>query len=145
MSEEASRTFHVRAVLGKMGWPYEGTVIVCPPLTPVLSSGKTIGFASVFIEAGFIMADLRIDYATEERLIIETKSNKLYPRLNAKVHLGAVYNVEPEMGTPLIDFDASPTIVQMDVNEVVLCASHAYSGQSPLGWVPIASQRVFPE
>ncbi len=133
--DEASRTFRVRAVLGKMGWPYEGTVVVCPPLTPVLSSGKTIGFASVFIESGLIMADLSLDYATEERLVIETKSNKLYPRLNAKVHLGAVYNVEPETGTPLIDFDASPTIVQMDVKEVVLTTSHAYDGQAPLGWV----------
>lgn len=73
---------------------------------------KRIGFASTTVvrdERGHrsLVADISIEYATEERLLAETQSVKLYPRFFGTMKFGAI---------PLFDFyqRLTPTYLRID-------------------------------
>jgi hypothetical protein len=62
---------------------FEDTVLDFPAAVPVFTdSGKTIGFANLSHnpETGEFKANIAIDYASEERLLAETRSERLYAR-----------------------------------------------------------------
>lgn len=127
------RTLRIHAVLGKLEGPYATMEIVSDIAVPVMSQGKTVGFASVYKDTGAIVADISLDYATEERLVIETRSGKLFPRLDATLHFGGVYQWLDE--GPVVSFSGTPSVTQLDVKRLVLHSTPSFTGQTPMGWV----------
>jgi hypothetical protein len=80
---------------------------------PVYSDGrdKKIGYANVYIENNRLVADIGIDYATEERFIAETKSEKMWPRFFGEAAVAAIH---------LFDFGGKLPVSQVRVYGIVI-------------------------
>lgn len=83
------------------------------PLPVVNDEGRQIGFASpsVVLEGGprRLTAEIAIDYATEERLLAETKSERRYPRIFGTMRMAAM---------PLFDFQQKLTPLMLRVDAI---------------------------
>lgn len=94
IDEENTKTFRCRGVVIDFP-PYIDPECVVLPESPALvrnSEGAVIGVANLAVAGRVLEAELYLDYHTPERLLIETKSGKLYLEMKAD-HLRIVsYN-----------------------------------------------------
>jgi hypothetical protein len=87
------------------------------PIPVYTDEMKKIGFAQVSIVrrgsdgVRHIVADIAIDYATEERLLAETQSEKLYPRVFGQMRVAAM---------PLFDFFQPITPLSLRIDGIQL-------------------------
>jgi hypothetical protein len=93
-------------------------------LVPVCSDdGRKLGFATVTRENNRIVADLCIDYASEERLMAETRSVKIYPRLRGRLTVPS---------EPFLDFQALIKPLAIVIEGVVLSTTSPTYASSPV-------------
>lgn len=82
---DETKTFSVSGILAYLDSPYvdyRNAVFKMRDMVPVEdSSGKIIGFANIERKGFLLVANATIDYSTPERLSIETKSQRLYMRM----------------------------------------------------------------
>jgi hypothetical protein len=95
-----------------------GSIIDIPSPLPVTDDqGRKIGFASVAhvndSKGDRLVAQIAIDYATEERFLTELSIKKLYPRLYGRMGLPM---------QPLFDFDAKLLVVRLKLDGIQLSA-----------------------
>jgi hypothetical protein len=135
MTDTAERTYRTKTALGKLDGPYYNMTITPSDFVPICSNNKVVGYACVYVENGAILADLSLEYATEERLVIETRSSKLYAGLSGRIEFGGTYKWINE--DYIVDFDSSPRGLQLLVTAVIITSVPSYSTQNPLGWPSI--------
>lgn len=119
--QDEVQLYRARVVLAVLDGPvfdFGPTTVEFPdgPVPVFADDGRTqLGFASVAMELGNghfrLMADLSIDYACEERLLAETRSRQIYPRLYGKLSVAAI---------PLFDFQAPLVPTKLLVQGIVL-------------------------
>lgn len=91
ITPENTKTFEMTATLGYFDEPgvrYSDEVwnFSLGPTPVVSEDGRRIGSAVVFAEDGVVKATIHIDYATEERLLVETDSIQLWPRIRGRLY-----------------------------------------------------------
>lgn len=84
VTEEDGRTFRCRALVAYLDsevYDLDGVTVGFSNPVPVRGiSNQVIGFANLWVDGGRILADASIEYASEERLLAETQSQRLYAR-----------------------------------------------------------------
>lgn len=118
---EETRLYRAKAVLAYFDSPVfdlSRTSFSCDsdPVEVYDASGRRIGFARVEVDQTWggsprIVADISIDYATEERFLAETKSEKIYARFFGRLTLPA---------TPLFDFHKPLVPSKLSIDGVML-------------------------
>lgn len=78
IDETTAKTFNITAVLAELDNAVK--VQFENPVPVKNEDGKLIGFATLHRSGHRVLGELFIDYATPERLTIETKAEKLYGR-----------------------------------------------------------------
>lgn len=82
VDNSTAKTFPVKAVLAILDSPHLTfnfmELNVDNPVPVYSADRKILGYASVFVEGNKLLAEGSIDYASPERLSIETNSEKLY-------------------------------------------------------------------
>ncbi len=113
--EEDAKVFRVSAVLALLDSPVydlRKVPIEFPPVVPVFNEEhKKVGFASIWTDKERVMADISFDYASEERLLIETQSIPIYARPFGDLKIA---------GIPFIDFQAKLSILKLSVSGIQL-------------------------
>lgn len=130
-----AKLFRVRTVLAVLGPSVQFSV-----LNPVevRSGSARLGWASVYVEKNcqceqMVFADLVFSYATPERLSIETRSERLYGRIEGFFALSS----EPWDGVRVIEPEilARLDLTQVDVLGIEIRREAAFQGQPSLGEV----------
>jgi len=120
--QDEVQLYRTRVILAHLDGPvfdFGPTTVEFPdmPVPVFADDGRTqLGFASVSLEQYVreghrLMADLSIDYACEERLLAETRSRQIYPRIYGKLSVAAI---------PLFDFQAPLVPTKLLVQGIVL-------------------------
>jgi hypothetical protein len=76
---------------------------------------RLIGFGSIVFVKNHFEADIAVDYATEERLLIETGEIKIYGRLRG--HLQMPRRLEDQY---VLDLQSKPAVDTMVVSDIIL-------------------------
>lgn len=99
-SSEGEKTYQVRCVAAildpedeRVITDFSGARMLVDNPVPVVSaeSGGNVGVASIYQEGGRILAELTLEYACAERLLIQSGAAPVYPKL-----LGDVYGEDVE-------------------------------------------------
>lgn len=84
---------------------------IANPLPVYSDDMRQLGFASATLENGRVIADLAIDYACEERLLIESKDARIFPRVFGTMSL-------PQM--LVFDFQVRLQVLKLDLHGIKL-------------------------
>jgi len=114
-TQEETKLFRRKAVLTYLDGPvydFDLDRVEFENPVPVYGSDmKKLGFAMVSVEDNRILADITIDYSTEERLLAETGSTDLFPRFFGRMGVPAM---------ALFDFQAPTQVLQLMLDGIQL-------------------------
>lgn len=136
--QDEVKLYRTRVVLAYLDGPvfdFTGTAVIAgEDPVPVFGDGgqKAIGMATLDVEQARgttrLVANIAIDYASEERLLAETKTKEIYPRFFGGLAFTPM---------PLFDFQKPLAPLKLRVDGIVLSRERPHDAQIPALGEPV--------